>query len=78
MTVRDIILAHLRKVGADGLCFDGCGCSVDDLMPCGGDTGGVRDCEPARKTIATAEHEDANIADEGEEIFIPMEKEDEK
>ncbi len=71
-TVRDIILAHLRSFGADGLCCEGCGCGIEkfncecvDLIT----------CVPARKTIATEAGEYWEI---GDEIFVPMEKEDEE
>jgi hypothetical protein len=49
MTVREIVLDYLRRVGADGLCGDHCSCPLDDLMgdcgmggPCGAD------CVPAK------------------------------
>jgi len=68
MTVREIILTHLRKVGADGLCGDACSCPLDDLMadcgmggPCNGSN-----CVPAK----------ADYDGHGDEIFVPMEKED--
>ena len=35
MTIKKIVEERLRKDGFDGLCCDGCGCRVDDLMPCG-------------------------------------------
>jgi len=34
MTVRDIVAAYLVANGYDGLCVYGCGCTIDDLMPC--------------------------------------------
>jgi hypothetical protein len=34
-TVKDIVREYLLANGADGLCTDDCGCSVDDLAPCG-------------------------------------------
>ena len=34
MTIRQIVEQRLRKDGFDGLCCDGCGCRVGDLMPC--------------------------------------------
>ena len=46
MNVREIVLDHLKKIGADGLCDEaGCGCPLDDLMYCGGEYMG--DCIPA-------------------------------
>lgn len=45
MTCHEIILAHLKSVGADGLCNteDPCGCAGD--IPCCGDFSG---CVPAK------------------------------
>jgi hypothetical protein len=37
MNVREIVIAHLNAGGFDGLCCDGCGCGMDDLIPCDGD-----------------------------------------
>lgn len=46
MNVREIVIAHLKSIGADGLAADGCGCGIDDLAPCGGD---ITDCKPAKR-----------------------------
>jgi hypothetical protein len=65
-TVRDIIIAHLRSIGADGLC-GACQCSIDKIMHCSDDySRGFRECVPAKKVRTAA----------GEEIFVPMEQED--
>ena len=72
MNVREIIITHLRAVGADGLCCDGCGCAIDDRAPCCEYAADVMICEPARKTVATEAGEYWEI---GDEIFVPMEKE---
>ncbi len=71
MTVREIIIAHLRQVGADGLCSDNCGCGIDDLMPCEGESvdGGCRECIPAREAIA---NEAGEFHEVGDRIFIAM------
>lgn len=45
MTVADIVRKYLTDNGYDGLCTDGCGCSLDEFMPCCSD--GVPDCVPA-------------------------------
>jgi hypothetical protein len=34
MTCEKIIKRFLIDNGYDGLCNDGCGCEIDDLMPC--------------------------------------------
>ncbi len=71
MTVRDIILAHLRKVGADGLCNHDCGCSIEDMGDCCEPS---MTCVPARKTTVKEGdilHEcgDAEI---GDDMFVPI------
>lgn len=35
MNVRAIVEAHLKSIGADGLCMDECGCRISGLAPCG-------------------------------------------
>lgn len=47
MNVKEIVIAHLKSIGADGLCADECGCGLDDLMPCMCE--GIEDCVPARR-----------------------------
>lgn len=47
MNVREIVLAHLKSIGADGLCAYECGCGLDDFMPC--DSPNIEKCVPARK-----------------------------
>ena len=39
MSVKDIVKEFLTKNGYDGLCYEGCGCPKDDLMPCSGNAG---------------------------------------
>ena len=34
MTVKEIVKDCLEKCGYDGLCREGCGCGLDDFMPC--------------------------------------------
>jgi len=48
MDCKEIIIAKLKELGADGLCCEDCGCSIDDLCPCGED---CLDCVPAKKEI---------------------------
>ena len=49
MTVERIIRFFLILHGYDGLCYDDCGCSVDDLMPCKSYSGL---CRPAYRHTA--------------------------
>ena len=45
MTVNEIIEAHLKDEGFDGLFHeDGCGCRLGDLIPCDGEC--FQHCEP--------------------------------
>ena len=78
MKVNDIVKQWLKKSGYDGLCCVGCGCGLDDLMPCCGDYSGgdYSDCVPAKKKIATKEDIDefSEFA-VGDEIFVPAEVE---
>lgn len=46
MNVRTIITKYLEDNGFDGLCCDGCGCGLDDLIPCSGD---ALECKPAKR-----------------------------
>jgi len=47
--VKEIVKEYLERNGFDGLWFsDGCGCCIEDLMPCDGN---VSLCEPGYKQI---------------------------
>lgn len=35
MTICEILKKWLKENGYDGLYWDGCGCAIGDLMPCG-------------------------------------------
>lgn len=50
-TVHEIVKQHLEAHKYDGLCGDECGCQLDDLMPCSGESMSeqVPGCEPAYK-----------------------------
>lgn len=49
MTVREIVVAHLKAGGFDGLAGEDCGCGLDDLMCC--EEYRIADCKPARKIV---------------------------
>lgn len=66
-TVREVVLTHLKSIGADGLCSESCGCGVNDLMPC---DSCFFDCYVARKTIAK---NDGDFYEKGDTIYVPME-----
>ena len=68
MNVKEIVTKHLKDIGADGLCTQGCGCSVGDLMPC---VVPSFLCAPAKKVKAT---EPGDCHEIGDEIFIPIEE----
>lgn len=46
MSPREIIATWLRSNGYDGLACDGCGCGLDDMMPCDALD---NECRPAMK-----------------------------
>ncbi len=47
-TVKEIVIAELKEMGADGLCCPSeCGCGLDDLMPCF--DGSCSVCVPAKE-----------------------------
>jgi hypothetical protein len=68
MNVQEILKNHLKSIGADGLCCDGCGCGIDDLFPCDKTPS---ECKPAKKGIA---EESGEFYEVGDEIFIEMEE----
>ncbi len=73
MTIKDIIIAALESMGADGICNrdNQCGCDRYDLL-CEFPS---FDCEPAKRKIATAEDIDEESDYEvGDEIYVPMEE----
>jgi hypothetical protein len=49
MNVREIVTAHLKAGGFDGLTMDDCGCDIDDIMPCGACD--MEECMPAKKVF---------------------------
>ena len=69
MNVESIVNDKLKELGFDGLCRDGCGCGLEDLMSCGGEE--IQGCLPAKKTVLTEDNidewPDYNI---GETIYI--------
>jgi hypothetical protein len=73
MNVKEIVTKHLKDIGADGLCSDeGCGCCVDELIPCwASDIKECAHCVAAKKVKAT---EPGDCYDVGDEIFIPIEE----
>ena len=75
MTVHEIVLEYLEEHGFDGLCTNGCGCSIDDLAPCCCPEC-IIGCVPARKiTIPEAMERGIEVDDDYEWIMIPAVKE---
>ena len=82
MNCREIVIAHLKSIGADGLCINDCGCGIDDFAPCGSD---FSDCVPARariipidesqRTAFDREMIDDGICDPGEQYYIELDVE---
>jgi hypothetical protein len=54
MTVRDIMTEWLRDHGYDGLCGEGCGCTLDNLMIC--DCEDALRCVPGYKILCPPDH----------------------
>lgn len=74
MNVKQIVEKWLIKNGHDGLCRDGCGCGIDDLMPCSYDQSF---CVPAKRIMITKENvNDYSYygADVGMEWFVPSDE----
>lgn len=69
MTVREIIIAHLRSIGADGLCRDGCGCDIDEICPWLDTCNDWPECVPAKRVTAT---EAGEYWEEGDTIYEEM------
>lgn len=67
MNVREIVEAHLRQVGAEGLCheLDECGCRMSGLAPCGELSS---ECVPAVRVKCGADCERC----EGSGCMVPM------
>ena len=53
MNVKEIVKDCLEICGYDGLCREGCGCGLDDFMPCGmlSNDSTVIGCTPAYKHL---------------------------
>jgi hypothetical protein len=66
MTVKEIVIAALKEMGADGLCCPGeCGCGLDDLMPCF--DGACSVCVPAKAVPVPEE-----LQGDYDQYFEPM------
>jgi hypothetical protein len=69
-TVKEIVIAALKEMGADGLCCPGeCGCGLDDLMQCF--DGSCSVCVPAREVPVPEE-----LQGDYDQYFEPMTDED--
>ncbi len=53
MNTKDIVTEWLYNNGFDGLYCEACGCSIDDLMPCGGQQSGIDTCKPGYKHVCS-------------------------
>ena len=65
-TVKEIVTAALKVMGADGLCCPGeCGCGLDDLMSCF--DGSCSVCVPAKEALVPEE-----LQDDCDRYFVPL------
>lgn len=69
MNVKEIIIEHLKKINADGLCTENCGCGIDDLFPCRED---FSNCIPAKLGKCSDEKCEHDFAGECEQCFQAM------
>ena len=70
MTVVQKITEWLKEIGAEGLCFDECGCSIDDICPC---SNNCLECEPAKKiSKEEALKQGYCFEDDCDYIFVPL------
>ena len=69
ITVRDILIERLLKMGADGLYRECCGCGIDDLAPC--EQGAQLDCVPARH-IEVSPESHAEYKEYPNGYFVPL------
>lgn len=63
MNVKDVVEEYLGINGYDGLSHDanvGCGCGLDDLMPCQGQEEDIQKCELAYKRADCVECPDSS------------------
>ena len=69
MNVREIVEDYLTRNGYDGMCGDGCGCGLDDLMLC---EDYCEDCQPGYKwTCAGCQRfEECEFSDYGDGCFM--------
>ncbi len=67
MTVKEIIIEKLTELGADGLCYENCGCGIDDLIPC---SKSIEDCVPAK--LKKADEQEYRYLKTGNEIYVPL------
>jgi len=73
MNAKEIVIEHLKKIGADGLCRNGCGCGIGDLVACGSD---FSECVPAKlhKCTPGCDHFFGEGTDYYQEMKDPTEK----
>lgn len=66
----ELIRAQLRELGADGLVNPEleCGCSINDLWPCGGPDVGV--CQAGQRLSTPHAHESSDYDD----FYVPFQR----
>jgi len=72
ITLREVLIHHLRAMGADGLCnpYAECGCGLDDLAPlC--ECLNLDECIPARH-VATSPESHAMYEEFPEGYYVPL------
>jgi len=70
MTVKEIVKKYLIENGYDGLCNKGCGCEIDDLVPCDGVY--IDDCIAGHKEKPSKDNfEDYDFGCDLEWVIVP-------
>ena len=77
MTLSEIITAAILEAGGDGLvnCDIGCGCGLDDFMPCSGPD--FDECQIAKSRVLGPDEgieTAADILGPGDTVYEPIEK----
>jgi len=78
MTLTEIITAAIREAGGDGLVNEdlGCGCGLDDFMPCSGPD--FDECQIAKSRVLGPDEgieTPADILGPGDTDYEPIERE---
>jgi hypothetical protein len=72
MNIREIVTAHLKAGGFDGLAGEDCGCGLDDLMPCA--SCWAIECKPAKAVPCDQTCRNCEVENIGGVCYRPAEQ----